>query len=150
MLTGFTYRGLSPHKFTSMPGVHKRMHLTKNSCAILASDPERWVPPSHHVFNINFRRFLIVVAKCDIIFIMKAKHRKILRAVFAMPTRANIKFTDIESLLVSLGGEVKEGAGSRMSVTVFGKTVFFHRPHPVPARRQKNTKWKMPGNFYKQ
>ncbi len=71
-----------------------------------------------------------MVAKCDIIFIMKAKHRKILRAVFAMPTRANIKFTDIESLLVSLGGEVKEGAGSRMSVTVFGKTVFFHRPHP--------------------
>ncbi len=71
-----------------------------------------------------------MVAKCDTIFIMKTKHRKILRAVFAMPTRANIKFTDIESLLVSLGGEVKEGAGSRMSVTVSGKTVFFHRPHP--------------------
>ena len=70
-----------------------------------------------------------MVAECDTIFIMKAKHRKILRAVFAMPTKANIKFTDIESLLVSLGGKVKEGAGSRMSVTVSGKTVFFHRPH---------------------
>ena len=61
---------------------------------------------------------------------MKAKHRKILQAIFGMPTRANIKFTDIESLLVFLGGIVKEGAGSRMSVTVSGKTVFFHRPHP--------------------
>ena len=70
-----------------------------------------------------------MVAKCDTIFIMKAKHRKVLRAVFAMPTRANIKFTDIESLFVSLGGKVKEGVGSRMSVTVSGKTVFFHRPH---------------------
>ncbi len=26
MSTGFTYRGLSPHKFTPMPGVHKRIH----------------------------------------------------------------------------------------------------------------------------
>lgn len=77
-----------------------------------------------------------MVAKCDTIFIMKAKHRKILRAVFAMPTRANIKFTDIESLLASLGGKVKEGAGSRMSVTVSGKTVFFHRPHPGKEARK--------------
>ena len=27
LLTGFTYRGLSPHKFTPMPGVHKLLHL---------------------------------------------------------------------------------------------------------------------------
>ncbi len=61
---------------------------------------------------------------------MKTKHQKILDAVFATPTRANIKFADIESLLVSLGSIVKEGAGSRMSVNVLGKTIFFHRPHP--------------------
>ena len=28
-LTGFTYRGLAPHKFTPMPGVHKRIHPTR-------------------------------------------------------------------------------------------------------------------------
>ena len=28
ILTGFTYRGLSPHKFTPMPGVHNALHLT--------------------------------------------------------------------------------------------------------------------------
>ena len=61
---------------------------------------------------------------------MNTKHRKILRAVFATPTKANIKFADIESFLVSLGGTVTEGAGSRMSVTISGKTAFFHRPHP--------------------
>jgi len=27
-ITGFTYRGLSPHKFTPMPGVHKAMQPT--------------------------------------------------------------------------------------------------------------------------
>ncbi|MCK5200122.1 MAG: type II toxin-antitoxin system HicA family toxin [Spirochaetales bacterium] len=61
---------------------------------------------------------------------MKTKHQKILVAIFTTPTRANIKFADIESLLVSLGGLVKEGAGSRMSVNISGKTIFFHRPHP--------------------
>ncbi len=79
---------------------------------------------------------LNVVAKHDIIFNMKVKHWKILRAIFVIPTRANIKFKDIESLLVSLGGKVKEGAGSRMSVTVSGETVFFHRPHPGKEARK--------------
>jgi hypothetical protein len=37
---------------------------------------------------------------------------------------------NIESFLVSLGGKVSEGAGSRISVTVSGKTAHFHRPHP--------------------
>ena len=61
---------------------------------------------------------------------MKTKHQKVLRAVFTKPTKANVKFSDIESLLITLGGEIKEGAGSRMSVTISGKTVSYHRPHP--------------------
>lgn len=61
---------------------------------------------------------------------MKAKHQKTLLAIFAKPTKANIRFVDIESLLVSLDGKVNEGTGSRMSVTVSGKTAHFHRPHP--------------------
>jgi hypothetical protein len=27
-VTGFTYRGLAPHKITPMPGVHLALHLT--------------------------------------------------------------------------------------------------------------------------
>ena len=83
-----------------------------------------------NILSVFSKAVLIMVAKCDTIFTMKTKHRKILQAIFSTPTKANIKFTDIESLLVSLGGKVKEGAGSRMSVTVSGKTAFFHRPHP--------------------
>jgi len=29
ILTGFTYRGLSPHKFTPVPGVHKQFQPIK-------------------------------------------------------------------------------------------------------------------------
>ena len=31
LLTGFTYRGLTPHKFTPMPGVHKRMQSDRQT-----------------------------------------------------------------------------------------------------------------------
>ncbi|MEA2084832.1 MAG: type II toxin-antitoxin system HicA family toxin, partial [Thermodesulfobacteriota bacterium] len=60
---------------------------------------------------------------------MKAKHRKILRAIFAGPTRANIKFADIESLVKALGGEVREGDGSRVVLEISGTREYAHRPH---------------------
>ena len=63
-------------------------------------------------------------------FIMKAKHRKILRAIFARPTRANIKFADIESLVKALGGEVREGNGSRVVLEISGTREYAHRSHP--------------------
>jgi hypothetical protein len=43
---------------------------------------------------------------------MNKKHRKTLAAIFTTPTKANIRFANIESLLVSLGGRITEGAGS--------------------------------------
>ena len=47
---------------------------------------------------------------------MKAKHRKTLTAIFVRPTKANIKFSDIEGLVIALGGEVREGDGSRVAL----------------------------------
>jgi len=44
-LAGFTYRGLSPHKFTPVPGVHQSLHLTANSSAVF----ERLCPASKQV-----------------------------------------------------------------------------------------------------
>ena len=41
---------------------------------------------------------------------MKAKHRRILEAVFAAPTRGGIVFADIEALVIAIGGDVREGA----------------------------------------
>ena len=61
---------------------------------------------------------------------MKSKHRKILAAIFAVPTRANIKFSDIEALVIALGGEVREGAGSRVMLELSGTREYAHRPHP--------------------
>jgi len=46
--------------------------------------------------------------------IMKAKHRRTLEAIFSIPTRGRIIFKDIEALIGALGGEVREGEGSRV------------------------------------
>jgi hypothetical protein len=49
--------------------------------------------------------------------------------VFEDPVRANIDWSDIESLLKALG-KVTEGSGSRVRDFVNGKVATFHRPHP--------------------
>ena len=61
---------------------------------------------------------------------MKGKHRKILEAIFTRPTKANIKFRDIETLILALGGEIREGNGSRVALELFGTREYAHRPHP--------------------
>lgn len=61
---------------------------------------------------------------------MKAKHLATLRAIFETPSRANIAWSDIEALLVSLGAEVSEGSGSRVRIALNGVRAVFHRPHP--------------------
>ena len=71
-----------------------------------------------------------MVAQLATIFIVKAKHRQTLAAIFAKPTRANIRFTDIEALVKALGGEVREGDGSRVVLELSGKREYAHRPHP--------------------
>ena len=61
---------------------------------------------------------------------MKAKHRKTLQAIFAQPTLPSIVFSDIESLVVALGGSVMEREGSRVKITLQGEQWHCHRPHP--------------------
>ena len=60
------------------------------------------------------------------------KHHKTLAAIRATPTRANLHWTDIESLLMPVGADQEEGAGSRVRFTMRKKGVVFHRPHPRP------------------
>ena len=50
---------------------------------------------------------------------MKNKHIKTLRSLFAHPISGNIKWSDIEALLLSLGAEIEERAGSRVAVFLF-------------------------------
>jgi len=61
---------------------------------------------------------------------MNAKHRKTLRAIFAKPTSASIVFSDIEALIVALGGEVIEREGSRVKILLREEQWRCHRPHP--------------------
>lgn len=61
---------------------------------------------------------------------MKAKHRRTLEAIYAVPTRGGIVFADIEALVVALGGEIREGAGSRVVFELNGSRQYLHRPHP--------------------
>ena len=61
---------------------------------------------------------------------MNAKHRKTLASIFARPTPSSIVFSDIESLIKALGGEVVEREGSRVRLALHGEQWRCHRPHP--------------------
>jgi hypothetical protein len=61
---------------------------------------------------------------------MTAKQQRTLKAVCAIPTRVNVRFSDLVALIVALGGEVREGAGSRVAFELRGRRLYLHRPHP--------------------
>ncbi|MFK3933946.1 type II toxin-antitoxin system HicA family toxin [Pantoea agglomerans] len=52
--------------------------------------------------------------------------------MFARPVSGSIKWSDIESLFITLGAEVHEREGSRIAVLLKGQKKIFHRPHPRP------------------
>jgi hypothetical protein len=58
------------------------------------------------------------------------KHEKTLEAIRQFPRPSNLRWSDIESLLVHCGAIVREGKGSAISVSLNGKRAYFHRPHP--------------------
>jgi len=61
---------------------------------------------------------------------MNQKHRQTLEAVFDDPVRSNIRWRDIEGMLMAAGAEITEGAGSRVRIALNGVRAVFHRPHP--------------------
>jgi len=67
---------------------------------------------------------------------MNSKHTKTLKALFAKPAASNIKFSDIEAMVVGLGGEVHEGDGSRVALLLAGGVKHAHRPHPGKEAKQ--------------
>jgi hypothetical protein len=73
---------------------------------------------------LAFERLLAKIAS------MNSKHTKTSRLVFAKPIEGNIKFSDIEAFVVGLGGEVREGDGSRVALLLNGGVKHAHRPHP--------------------
>jgi hypothetical protein len=63
---------------------------------------------------------------------MNSRQQRTLRALLEMPTRSDIRWADIESLLRALGADVSERAGSRLAVMLHGVRAIFHRPQPRP------------------
>jgi hypothetical protein len=61
---------------------------------------------------------------------VNSKQRKTLNAIFNDPIKSNINWSDIESLIMSLGAIRKEGAGSRIAFSPSSVDLIVHRPHP--------------------
>ena len=61
---------------------------------------------------------------------MNKKQRQTLTAIFTLPIRSDIKWTDIESLFKALNGKIFQGKGSRVRVSLNGVKAVFHTPHP--------------------
>lgn len=61
---------------------------------------------------------------------MRKKHKDTLDPVFHIPVLSNVKWIDIESLIIALGGKVFEGRGSRVKILLNDRVSVFHRPHP--------------------
>lgn len=58
------------------------------------------------------------------------RHRKTLSAIFDHPVRADVAWSEIETLLRALGADISEGRGSRVRIHLNGVRAVFHRPHP--------------------
>ena len=71
-----------------------------------------------------------MIANGAIITGVNSKHRATLEAVFSHPPKSNLKWSDIEALLVSVGATVKNAEGSRVRITKGLNVLTAHRPHP--------------------
>ncbi len=67
---------------------------------------------------------------------MNKAQQRTLNAIFQCPTKADIRWSAIESLIRALGGEITERAGSRVAAKLNGVTAIFHRPHPRPETKK--------------
>ena len=63
---------------------------------------------------------------------MKRKHLKTLELIFSRPVSANLRWSEVETLLLELGARIEEREGSRVLIRLFGERRVFHRPHPSP------------------
>ncbi|WP_336285381.1 type II toxin-antitoxin system HicA family toxin [Citrobacter arsenatis] len=63
---------------------------------------------------------------------LRKKQKNTLVQLFKAPTPQGIKWAEIESLIKALGGEIKEGRGSRCKFLLNKSIASFHRPHPSP------------------
>jgi hypothetical protein len=61
---------------------------------------------------------------------MNRRQQRSLEKIFERPTRADIAWTEVQSLLGALGAEIREGRGSRVRVVIRNHILNMHKPHP--------------------
>jgi predicted RNA binding protein YcfA (HicA-like mRNA interferase family) len=61
---------------------------------------------------------------------VRKKHRNTLDAIFSRPTKANVKWDNVEALLKAFGAYIEERKGSRVAIELNDVVAIFHRPHP--------------------
>ena len=63
---------------------------------------------------------------------MRSKHRQTLARVYAQPTPADIRWAEIEAMLLACDVTVTQRAGSRVALAKDRERMVVHRPHPSP------------------
>ena len=61
---------------------------------------------------------------------MNSKQQKIFSSLFDNPVKKNIKWSDIEKLIVGVGGQISQGDGSRVRIILGEQSLNIHTPHP--------------------
>jgi hypothetical protein len=64
---------------------------------------------------------------------LSGKHQRTLEQIFVSPPSGTIRYEDVKSLLKFLGTNFSEKgktSGSRICVTVRGRKLLLHKPHP--------------------
>jgi len=61
---------------------------------------------------------------------MNTKQKKTLTLVFEKPTRTDIRYDDVKSLLFAAGADRRPGRGSRVRFKQDAYSVHLHSPHP--------------------
>ena len=63
---------------------------------------------------------------------MNKRQRRTLDRLFERPSRSDVRWEELVSLMRALGAEQHEGAGSRVRFVLHGAILSLHRPHPKP------------------
>lgn len=71
---------------------------------------------------------------------MNSKNKQTLRSIYIDPIPADIKWKDIENLIESLDGIIRQGKGSRVRFKIGEVKAVFHSPHPEPDTNKSTVK----------
>ena len=61
---------------------------------------------------------------------MNTRQKKTLALIFEKPTRTDLRYNDVKSLLIAAGANIREGRGSRVRFERDEYSVHLHTPHP--------------------